>query len=617
MSGLKQEATRSSLSPEPAQRHNLIQHVQQRQSALPGNDDDPELLPDAAGLKSQPIAVNENKSRLVLHSGREIDKKTPQQDLSSSHQVAEPYTDKRVKKYQESSPTWTASECALARSLDQLKAQDLAAHLYNAHHLKCKGKWSDDGEAWSQGWKPQSYWTAWPLAPEQVPGVDDGSNWAGAGFQQPYLIQNMQGPQAQELQDVLVARVLREAKKRNKNSGRYDSEATVFENELEPLFNDDSIIYTEQESVNGIKPVIMRDDDIATKLLLPSIRHIMAQLDKLLMGLHHARGSYAYHEHLKPARDPNSARLLTRGYQPKKSCPSTTSVSENDSVHEGSASPKLGSSRDRSRSPPRKKPRSRIKTNTKQRDWGDVLGVASMTGWDSKTVSKAAYRCSTLFGEGIKFRELEEIGNDPIETEFLPDLYCLDPGSTDNEEIVEEKRPSSPAHGACENKEASSREGYCSVEGCPRFIHGFVDRKTAKRHFRRVHPDLDLPKWLQTTRRREVRQTDRPSGPLLSPGNGQKPVRIYCPVTSCRHCLEYMNGNHDVRTCSGFADKRSLVRHMQKVHPDIEIPEIPQVEGHSDDGDEGEAESDVEMFGGVHVDGFLQPIEEVPWWKKA
>jgi len=78
-----------------------------------------------------------------------------------------------------------------------------------------------------------------------------------------------------------------------------------------------------------------------------------------------------------------------------------------------------------------------------------------------------------------------------------------------------------------------------------------------------------------------------------------------------------MNGNHDVRTCSGFADKRSFIRHMQKVHPDIEIPEIPQVEGHGDDGDEGEAESDVEMFGGVHVDGFLQPIEEVPWWKKA
>lgn len=610
MSGPKQDAPPSSLSPEPAQRHILVQHVQQRQSASPGNDD-PELLPDAADLKRQPIAVNENNSRLVLHSGREIDTKTPQQGLSSSHEVAESYTDTRVSKYQESSSTWTASELALAQSLDKLKTQDLAVHLYNAHHLKCKRKWPDDGEAWSPGWKPSRYWTAWPLAPDMVPGVDDGPDWAGADFQQPCPIQNMQGPQVQELQDVLVARVLRKAKKRNKNLGRHDTEATVFENEVESLFKYDSTIYAEQESVNGFKPVIMRDDDIATKVLLPSIRHIMAQLDQLLMGLHHARDSYAYHERLKPARDPNSARLLTRGYQPKKSCPSTTSVNEKDSVHERSSGPKLGSSRDRSRSPSRKKPRSRIKTST-QRDWGDVLGVASMSGWDSKTVSKAAYRCSTLFGEGIKFRELEENGNDPIETKFLPDLYCPDPDSTDNEEIVEEERPSNPAHGAFGNQKDFSRKIYCSVDGCRRCTHGFVDCDTARRHYRHVHPGLDLPEWLRKTGRREVRQTDRPSSPPPSPGNGQKPAKIYCPVTSCRHYIEYMNGNRDVKTRSGFVDNRSFKRHMQKAHPDTEIPENPHVEGHGADGDEGEAE----MFGGVHVDGYLQPIKEVRWWKK-
>lgn len=604
MTGLKEEAIPSSLSPESAQIHNLVQHVQQSQSASPGHDD-PELLPDAANLKRQPVNVNENNSQLAQRSSQEIDNKTRQQDLSLSHEVDEFYTDK----HQESPPRWTASERALARSLDQLKAQDLAVHLYNAHHLKYKGKWSDDGEGLSEGWKPSRNWTAWPLAPDMVPGVDDGPDWAGADFQQPSLNQNLQGPQVQELQDLLVARVLRNAKKRNENLGRYVSEATVFENELEPLSKDDSTIYAEQESVNGSKPVVMRDDDIATKLLLPSIRHIMAQLDQLLMGLHHARSSYAYHERLKPARDPNFAKLL-RGYRPKKSCPSTTSVSENDSVHEGSSKPKLGSSRDRSGSPTSKKPRSRIKTGTAQRDWSHVLGVASMTGWDSKTVSKAASRCSTLFGEGIKFRQLEENGDDPTETEFLPDLYCPDSDSTDKEEIVE-KRPSSPAHVALVFNKDSSRKGYCSVEGCRRSTHGFVDCNSAKRHFRKVHPGLDLPKWLQTTGRREVRQTDRSS----SPGSGKKPVRIYCLVTSCRHHIEYMNGNHDARVRSGFADKRSFKRHMRKVHPDIEIPEIPQVEGHGDDGDEGEGESDVEMFGGVHVDGFLQPIEEVRWWK--
>lgn len=615
MSGLKQEAPQSSLSPKPAQRHNHVQHVQQRQSASLGNDD-PELLPDAADLKRQPIVVNENNSRLVLHSDRDIDTKTPQQDLSSSSEAAESYTNKRVNKYQGWSSTWT-SERTLARSLDQLKAKDLAVHLYNAHYLKCKGKRSDDGEAWSQEWRPSRYWTAWPLAPDVVPGVDDGPDLVGVDFQRPSLIQNIQGPQIRGLQDVLVARVLRKAKKRNKDLGRHDSESTVFETELESSFQDDSTIYAEQESMNGFIPVIMRDDDIATKVLLPSIRHIMILLDILLMGLHHARDSYAYQNSLNPTRDPNSARLLTRGHQPKKSCPSTTFVSENDSVREGGSGPKLGSSHDSGRSPPRKKPRRRIRTGTAQRDWGDVLGVASMTGWDSKTVSKAAYRCSTLFGEGIKFRKLEENGNDPIETKFLPDLYCPDPDSTDNEEIVEGGRPSSPAHGAFGNKKDFSGKFYCSVDGCRRSTHGFVDCNRAKRHFRRVHPGLDLPEWLQTTRRREARQMDRPSSPPLSPGNGQEPVKIYCPVTSCKHYIECMNGNRGLRNRSGFADYRSFRRHMQKAHRDIEVPENPHVEEHGDDGDEGEAESDVEMFGGVHVDGFLQPIKEVPWWKTS
>lgn len=611
MSGLKQDMPPSSLPPKPPQRHNLIQHLQQRQSASPGNDD-PELLPDAAYLKRQSVAVNENNSRLVLLSGREIDTKTPEQHSSSSNEDTESYADKRVNKYQGSFSTSTASERALAGSLDHLKAKDLAVHLYNAHHLKCKGKWSDDVEAWSQGWKPSRYWTAWPLVPDMVPGVDDGPDWAGTDFHKPCLIPNVQGRQCQELQDVLVARVLRKAKTRNKDLGRHDGEATLFETEPEFLFKDKSTIYPEQESVNGFKPVIMRDDDIATKVLLPSVRHIMTQLDQLLMGLHHARDSYAYHYSLKPTSDPNFARLLTRRYQVKKSCPSTTSVIENHSSREGGSRPKLGSSRDRSRSPPRKKPRSRMRTGTAQRDWGDVLGVASMTGWDSKTVSKAANRCSTLFREGIKFRKLEENGNDPIETKFLPDLYCPDLDSTDNEEIVDEERPSSPAHGAFENKKDFSWNVYCSVDGCRRSAHGFMDYNRAKRHFRRVHPGLDLPKWLQTAKRHQLRQTNRPSSPPLSPGNGQDPVRMYCPVTSCRHYIEYLSGNRGLRNRSGFADYRSFRRHMQKAHPDLEVPENPHV---GENGDEGEVENDAKMFGGVHVDGFLQPIKEVPWWK--
>ncbi|MCJ1342110.1 hypothetical protein MMC31_000290 [Peltigera leucophlebia] len=611
MSSLKEEVLPFSLSP---QRHNLVHHVRQRQSASPSNDNS-EILPDVADLKGQSTAVDENYSRLVFHPGREIDNKASQQHLSSPNEEAESYVNERANKYQGPSSTWTsrtASERASAGYLDQLKAKDLAAHLYNAHHLKRKAKWSDDEEAWSQGWKPSRYWTAWPLAPDMVPGVDDGPGWAGSDFQQPRLIRHMQQPQGQELLDVLVARVLSKAKKRNKDLRRHDGEATVFETELESLCKDDSAIYTEQESMNGFKPVVMRDDDIATNVLLPSVRHIMTQLDQLLMGLHYARDSYAYQSSLRPTRDPNSARPLKRGPQLKKSCRSTTSVSENDSVREGSSRPNLESSRDRSRLPPRKKPRGRIRTRMTQRDWGDVLGVASMTGWDSKSVSKAAYRCGTLFGEGIKFRKLEENGNDPIETTFLPgDSDYPDPDSTGNEEIAEEERTSSLTHDTFGNMKDSRWKFYCTVDWCRRSSHGFMDHNSAKRHFRRVHRGLNLPNWSQTTEMHELGQTDRPSSPPFSPSHDQEPVKIYCPVSSCRHYVEYINGNRGLRDRSGFADYRSFKRHMQKAHPDLEVPENPQVEEH---GCEGEAENDAEMFGGVHVDGFLQPIKEAPWW---
>ncbi|KAI9783588.1 MAG: hypothetical protein M1816_001339 [Peltula sp. TS41687] len=40
------------------------------------------------------------------------------------------------------------------------------------------------------------------------------------------------------------------------------------------------------------------------------------------------------------------------------------------------------------------------------RDWSDVLGIASMTGWDEAVISRAAERCSVLFNEKIQSRTL-------------------------------------------------------------------------------------------------------------------------------------------------------------------------------------------------------------------
>jgi hypothetical protein len=41
-------------------------------------------------------------------------------------------------------------------------------------------------------------------------------------------------------------------------------------------------------------------------------------------------------------------------------------------------------------------------------DWSEVLGIASLTGWDSQAIARTAQRCATLFGEGMTFRSFDE-----------------------------------------------------------------------------------------------------------------------------------------------------------------------------------------------------------------
>ncbi|KAL1301970.1 hypothetical protein AAFC00_002425 [Neodothiora populina] len=86
---------------------------------------------------------------------------------------------------------YTEADRSVAASLGQLRANDLSAHLYNAHVLKArlrrpagnveaskasamrKSKWIPKDEATGEKrWYPDARWTAWPLEPEAVPHAD-------------------------------------------------------------------------------------------------------------------------------------------------------------------------------------------------------------------------------------------------------------------------------------------------------------------------------------------------------------------------------------------------------------------------------------------------------------
>lgn len=457
--------------------------------------------------------------------------------------------------------TWTAAERELAFSLDQLRARDLGLHLYNAHAIKRRARAIDrqqqtgdlDGEVNGKAWLPPKVWTAWPMGPDEVPREGEAKAWedeADVGFRKRRRLNRP----SEALEDAVVGEILRIATQRfrlrkwdeddlsgplNKSSRVKSGDEGEVETELpmrsdveedggsecESLSEDegegeleaktgvesdtesDSLnvgnsrrgnaterkseveagtgrrrVFTQSQSGNArrstrsqvksemmserslstddkseltnqaskledsgtLKPVLMADDERARDILQPTVHHILAKLDHLLMGLHQARQAYlpgAYDSASETQTDADGlsgaesgkrkfrsglSKSRSRASKSKRSRDAGTrstrrsknrsnSVASQHSDFEEAQS--LSSPpKPLSRKPRRRKsrsPRSRARLLRKSqahlglRDWGDVLSIASMTGWDASPISRAAGRCAALFGEGITFRTLE------------------------------------------------------------------------------------------------------------------------------------------------------------------------------------------------------------------
>ena len=385
---------------------------------------------------------------------------------------------------------WTAAERELAASLQQLTANDLSVHLYNAFRLK---NWSrkrrerrgaeqyeEDFES-SQPWLPPKVWTAWPLPPDVVPREGEISRWEEPGDRSRQY-HGRRGTNSNSLKEVLVGHVLKKAKERfrarqleddqpsdvigkprrkvesqsghSQDSGEdssMSSSDTRDRGRAERLaarpegdVNDD-----EQQSQNSevsfqegytagplrgypdkisddSKPEVMVDDEKASDILEPTLNHILAKLDRLLMGLHYARSAYA------ASSDPASisrkgvdrSRRSSLGKRKRskskhrssraQSCNLSSTGSDNDTAK--SKPPPNSRTRSQEAAPSRRN----RKTKIGLRDWSDVLGVASMTGWESAVVDSAITRCAALFDEGVTFRTLVEGRNEFEEVSYIP-----------------------------------------------------------------------------------------------------------------------------------------------------------------------------------------------------
>ena len=323
---------------------------------------------------------------------------------------------------------WTASERELAASLDQLTAKDLSVHLYNIFKLKKRrsakqrsklpkldGDDADMDDA--DSWVPPRVWTAWPLAPEAVPREHEERKWVEEIILPPPYIVRPKLP-GDILRELLEAEVLRKARLRFTKRAWVD----IDEDGTEPT---------------NMKPVVMADDERASKILRPTINTILARLDALLMGLHSARNaSLAFDDSGNESQSQTSMRSVSQPRSRKRKRAAfetdavTTTASERAMTVSDTETSFASKSMSRLRGRTNRSTSFSQSSNSRQvhrrksslglRDWSDILGVASMTAWDPAVVEKAASRCASLFEECITFRTLKEGYERHIEVCYRP-----------------------------------------------------------------------------------------------------------------------------------------------------------------------------------------------------
>ncbi|KAF2270894.1 hypothetical protein CC78DRAFT_5554 [Lojkania enalia] len=431
--------------------------------------------------------------------------------------------------------TWreyTAADRHIAASLDQLESGDLAAHLYNAHALrrrarlpperlrnvrdwKSKNSWMKEGQDLryidaageiQTELVPSKLWTAWPLPLPQVPtpnerfwrGVsDDEGNGSNAG----HPLEQEVGDELREEVLALFLRLAKDQWEAREVSGRFQedmddegiarprsrsrsvrseraallapsrdgSDSDVEMSNTSDLKEDKDTIsetgskeksarligkrkYNRKSGPPSAKPVILADDDKARQILWPSINSLLAQVDSLATAVsqsrlnHFGRGAHSNTSESDLILDAGSVTSRSRsrstsiGSERRRTRvlsrvssitdPPLLSMShQNDSEATSSFGTDQEATKRAARSgkstPKQKRDGSRTKDADENRaglmDWSELLGTASVGGWNEKAIAKTAQRCAALFNESMAFRAFDE--NLALKTVPEPVLY--------------------------------------------------------------------------------------------------------------------------------------------------------------------------------------------------
>ncbi|VUC37743.1 unnamed protein product [Clonostachys rosea] len=522
-------------------------------------------------------------------------------------------------------------------------------------------------------WAPPKLWSAWPLKESQLPDEDLVATKDDPDEECTFRMEETKPPSS-VLEEEIGALILRIAKDRfnkrmDKRSAVYPSvedeepmatsssqgsdedvqesrtgsmelesrdgsSARLIKEEDTEYVNDDVVVNKRRshraKTPETFEPAVSSNDELSYKLLTPAVRHILSQLDDTLRKLHRSRTiglSYQSDSSTDYSSDGGNGGQSSRGRgRPRRAT--------GDSVPNKSQSPKLKTT---NRGRPRKAqvPREgesqlefeeRIAReshrrlppkvqdaddavrqnkdstgNTPQpkdaadaafeawlaqgtknaytmrkvsrwglRDWSDVVGAASLSGFSPAVIARTTQRCANLFGESMVVRHLHEVPA-PAGTGVQTVNYRPEPI-----QLVDENDIELDSDDASDLISAASR----------------LQRRILSQASSLAPPSSASPASSpRRGRRRSVSTTSRANS-SRSPSRSSVGLHL-CPVTACD------------RAVVGFARRSNLKRHMEIVHGKRAQAAAPVSDVDSDD----------EVVGAIHVDGFLKPIAQGRGWR--
>ena len=486
--------------------------------------------------------------------------------------------------------SWTKDDRDVAESLELERAQNLSVHLYNAHALRLQAQklqetssrkrrrgTNETMDDESNIFGIPKVWTAWPMPPADVPRnhltarVPD--KWPRQDLEECLVSVATKAARerwdAREWQEEEQSKLQASAEQRGQQIGApsnlLDENAPDVQTPSSQVFADDqsspqNLDDASDNDFYGINPTArptpLADDDKARRLLLPSTRHIISQLDHLLMALHHARQSYA----LPILTDKDDAITSSATDGESKSSGSSkkrrqrsdaqlassiSSVDTEASVQSSSSRRKKGVWKEGSRC------RNRRFKRLGLRDWSDVLGTAALTGWNEDVVARASERCAELFGENMLFRTFHEAEHEVEKSHFTERLASGEEPLDGGEDGLKQNFR---AQGTDEDKNSdveavTDLRFPCPIESCPRHETPFHTAGNLKQHMIRSHAQFeeDHKDGIVEAALRDARQ-------------------VFCPVQTCRRSRE------------PFSKGAKLYLHVRKVHPEVNVQVLKKLE---------------------------------------